>query len=196
MARRLLYVNDALTTGEDVIKVGHFHWMYDVKAFSWVIIGILISFLILCAGVPYIIFEDLRIDRYMQAVGQLSFGDFMAGFWRVDTPYRIAAFAVFLIGLFQFGHMLLIKATTEIAVTNRRLILKQGLIARKVQELVTNRIEGMNVNQGILGRIFDYGKVQAYGTGNKEVFLPEIAEPIELQKAVQMTKEAQRDEMR
>lgn len=195
MARRLLYVNDAMTTGEDVIKVGHFHWMYDVKAFSWVIMGVCISFLILCAGVPDIIFEDLRMDQYPGAIGQLSMGDFLSGFWRVDTPYRIAAFIVFLIGLFQFGHMLLIKATTEIAVTNRRLILKQGLIARNVQELVTNRIEGVNVNQGILGRILDYGKVQAYGTGNKQVFLPEIAEPIELRKAVQMAKETQRDEM-
>jgi hypothetical protein len=195
MARRLLYVNDALTTGEDVIKVGHFHWMYDVKAFSWVIMGILLAFVILCAGVPYVIFEDLRIDNYPNAITQLSIGDYLAAFWRVDTPYRIAGFIVFLLGLFQFGHMLLIKATTEIAVTNRRLILKQGLIARNVQELVTNRIEGVNVNQGIIGRILDYGKVQAYGTGNKEVFLPEIAEPIELRKAVQMAKEAQRDEM-
>ena len=58
---------------------------------------------------------------------------------------KILAFFIFLMGLLKFAQMMIVKATTEIAVTNKRLVYKRGLIARFVGEMNIDRIEGVNV---------------------------------------------------
>ena len=55
--------------------------------------------------------------------------------------------------------------TTEIAVTNRRLIYKRGWIARRTEEINLRRIEEVNLKQGVLGRIFGWGRLRVHGTG-------------------------------
>lgn len=75
--------------------------------------------------------------------------------------------------------------TTEIAVTNRRLIYKQGLLARGIQEILLNKIEGINIEQTILGRIFNYGAVRVRGVGIGEIDLPkDLDAPLEFKKAI------------
>ena len=81
--------------------------------------------------------------------------------------------------------MMIIKATTEIAITNRRLVYKRGLIARYVGEMNIDRIEGVNVLQGVWGRIFNYGRVMVRGMGVGEVVLPPIEDPIRFRKAIE-----------
>jgi hypothetical protein len=46
-------------------------------------------------------------------------------------------------------------------------------------------IEQVNLEQDVLGRIFGYGKLYLHGTGEEEIFLPSIGEPMELRKALQ-----------
>jgi len=55
--------------------------------------------------------------------------------------------------------------TTEIAVTNHRLIVKRGWLARSTDELQLKAIEQVNFQQGFLGRLFDFGSVDVHGTG-------------------------------
>ena len=55
--------------------------------------------------------------------------------------------------------------TSEFAVTNKRVIMKVGLIRRTSVEIVLNKIESIKVDQGITGRIFDYGSIAIVGTG-------------------------------
>ena len=81
--------------------------------------------------------------------------------------------------------MMIIKATTEIGVTDIRLVYKRGLVARAVGEINIDRIEGVNVLQGILGRIFGYSRVMVRGMGVGEVVLPPIAQPIRFKKAIE-----------
>jgi len=70
--------------------------------------------------------------------------------------------------------------TTEIAVTDRRIIYKTGFIYRETSEMNMDKVESVDVNQSIPGRIFDYGDVSVVGTGSTWETLRTIARPIEL----------------
>jgi len=70
--------------------------------------------------------------------------------------------------------------TTEIAVTNRRIIYKQGFIRRSTVEMHMDKVESVDVDQSILGRIFDYGDVIVKGTGTGFEPLNTIAKPLDL----------------
>jgi uncharacterized membrane protein YdbT with pleckstrin-like domain len=67
---------------------------------------------------------------------------------------------------------------TEIAVTNRRVIYKRGFISRTTDEMHMDKIASVKVDQSILGRILDYGKVTIVGIGSGEESLGTIVEPI------------------
>ena len=73
-------------------------------------------------------------------------------------------------------------ATTELAITNKRVIAKSGLIQRKTMEMFLNKIESVQVEQGILGRMFDYGTVTLAGTGVNAAAFADIAKPLEFRK--------------
>ena len=75
--------------------------------------------------------------------------------------------------------------TTEIAVTNRRLIFKRGWIARKAEEMSLRRIEEVNLRQSIPGRLLGYGKVLCQGTGGSDILLPTISDPMRFKKELQ-----------
>ena len=75
--------------------------------------------------------------------------------------------------------------TTEIVVTNHRLVLKRGWLSRSTVELQLKSIEQVNFHQGLLGRIFDFGKIVIHGTGVDDMILPNIARPTELVKAIE-----------
>jgi len=98
---------------------------------------------------------------------------------------KILALFIFLMGVLKFVQMMIIKITTEIGVTDIRLVYKRGLVARAVGEINIDRIEGVNVIQGILGRIFGYGRVMVRGMGVGEVVLPPISQPIRFKKAIE-----------
>ncbi len=76
------------------------------------------------------------------------------------------------------------QLTTEIGVTNRRLICKAGLISRKMIELKIEKIESFSVNQGMLGRLFNYGSLIVTGSGGTRVKINGIKNPFDLSKAV------------
>jgi uncharacterized membrane protein YdbT with pleckstrin-like domain len=58
-----------------------------------------------------------------------------------------------------------IKVGSIYAVTNRRVIIKTGIISRRTVELVLAKCEGIQVMQGILGRIFGYGSIVVTTSG-------------------------------
>jgi uncharacterized membrane protein YdbT with pleckstrin-like domain len=75
--------------------------------------------------------------------------------------------------------------TTEIGVTNQRIIYKRGLMQRDTNELQLRSIEEIRFNQDVLGRLFDYGKLEIHGTGDDAIFLPALADPIAFRAALQ-----------
>lgn len=171
----MLYVQQSLGPNEELVHVGRFHWMYTVNAFMSVIWSVAISIFIIVAGI--MIYEKMG----WFAPG-LSFLDQIRG---LHPIMRIFSFIVFILGILSFVQLMIIKATTEIAITNTRLIYKRGLIARHVGEISIDRIEGVNVLQSILGRLFDYGRLAIRGMGVGEVILPPIENPIKFRQAIE-----------
>ena len=70
--------------------------------------------------------------------------------------------------------------TTEIGVTNQRLIYKRGLLWRTTQELQLRAIEEVKLTQGLLGRLLDFGRLELHGTGVGDIILPSLADPVGL----------------
>jgi uncharacterized membrane protein YdbT with pleckstrin-like domain len=68
--------------------------------------------------------------------------------------------------------------TTEIAITDRRIIYKRGFIWRKTKEIALDKVESVGVDQSILGRILGYGTLGIHGTGQAIEELKTIAAPI------------------
>ena len=92
------------------------------------------------------------------------------------------------IGIVIFLRMMITKWTTEIAVTNKRLIYKRGWIARKTDELSPKKIEEINVSQGVVGRILGFGKIRIQGTGGGEIVLPNIDDPLTFRREIENAK--------
>jgi uncharacterized membrane protein YdbT with pleckstrin-like domain len=93
------------------------------------------------------------------------------------------------IGIIIFISMMVRKWTTEIGVTSHRFVEKKGLFSLRSNEIALPNIEGVKVNQSLLGRIFGYGTVRIEGTGVDAVTTPSIADPVGFVRAIQTAKE-------
>jgi uncharacterized membrane protein YdbT with pleckstrin-like domain len=70
------------------------------------------------------------------------------------------------------------RVSTELAVTDRRVIFKRGLVRRHTVEMNMDKVESVDVDQSILGRIFNYGDVTVRGTGASIEPLRMIDDPL------------------
>lgn len=75
--------------------------------------------------------------------------------------------------------------TSEFAITNKRVIVKMGLVRRHTLELNLQRVESVSVDQTIMGRILGYGTITIIGTGGTREPFRRIAHPLEFRKAVE-----------
>lgn len=80
--------------------------------------------------------------------------------------------------------------TTELAITDKRVIAKFGFISRNTIELNMAKIESIQVNQGILGRIFDFGSLTIAGGGIPSAPIPGISNPLAFRRAFNDAQEA------
>ena len=98
---------------------------------------------------------------------------------------------IFLIGIVIFLSMMIRKWTTEIGVTSHRFVEKRGLFSLHTNEIALHNIEGVRVNQGLMGKILGYGTVRIEGTGFDAVTTPNIDDPVGFVRAIQTAKEHQ-----
>ena len=88
--------------------------------------------------------------------------------------------------LFTLGIAPLIdRSTSEFAITNKRIIIKVGLISRQTLEMNLAKVESVHVNQSIPGRIFNYGTITVIGTGGTRESFNRISKPLDFRKAFQ-----------
>jgi membrane protein YdbS with pleckstrin-like domain len=76
-------------------------------------------------------------------------------------------------------------ASSEVVLTDRRVLIKTGIIHRQTVEMFVSKMESVGVEQGFLGRMFDFGTVTIRGTGGSEEHFEAIARPLEFRSAVQ-----------
>lgn len=75
--------------------------------------------------------------------------------------------------------------SSEFGITNKRLVLKTGVIKRQTHETQVNKIERINVEQGIMGRLFGYGTIMVSGTGGGICKFADVADPLTFRKRIQ-----------
>jgi len=80
---------------------------------------------------------------------------------------------------------LIVRWSHEFAITNRRIVIKTGLIQRRTVELNIHQVESVNVEQSIMGRLFDYGTVTIVGSGGTKEVFAYIERPLEFRRAYQ-----------
>lgn len=100
------------------------------------------------------------------------------------TLTEILAGVLALFGLAVILYAVVQRLTTELVLTDRRIITKRGVISRDTVEMNLSKVESLRVNQGLLGRILDYGDVTFVGTGVSSEPLRGIAGPLELRKKI------------
>lgn len=102
--------------------------------------------------------------------------------------WHIIAAGVVLLPVFGLGLIFLAIAyvrykSVELAVTTKRVIVKHGFIRRQTIEMNLSKVESIQVEQGVLGRLFDFGTLIVSGTGASHAPLTGIAEPMGFRKA-------------
>jgi uncharacterized membrane protein YdbT with pleckstrin-like domain len=112
----------------------------------WIVYWLAILFLVF--GVVLVVWESAG-----------GMGDGMISFTAITFG---ALFAV------SFIYTWFIRWTTEIAVTDRRVIYKTGFITRHTVEINMDKVASVDVDQSILGRMLDYGTVSVIGTGGAQ----------------------------
>jgi uncharacterized membrane protein YdbT with pleckstrin-like domain len=97
--------------------------------------------------------------------------------WKIFFTLR-AIFTLFILPALE-------RWADEFVVTNKRVIVKTGIISRRTLEMNLNKIESVNVDQTIMGRLLDYGSITIIGTGGTRETFPDIAAAVEFRKKFQ-----------
>lgn len=149
------YLEKVLQPGETVRYAGRIHWIVYLGGIFVVALGIVVLAL-----------SGLWVSHEYAQVAQ------------------IGGAALALIGVLQLLGAWFRRWTTELAVTDRRIIFKRGFISRRTIEMNMDKVESVQIDQSILGRMLDYGNVTILGTGEGFETLRTIASPIELRNSI------------
>jgi uncharacterized membrane protein YdbT with pleckstrin-like domain len=150
------YVRSILQPNEQIVMIGKLHWIVYIRAI-----------LLLVVGVVLVALED----------GLMS-GN--ARTYVIDITAVVFAVAT----VISFAHAWFVRWITELAITDRRVIYKRGFIARHSVEMNMDKVETVDVDQSVLGRMLDYGTIHVLGTGQGIESLPRIAQPLALRNAI------------
>jgi len=99
-------------------------------------------------------------------------------FWMLGAVFLLYAAGV---GIERAVHY----ASSEFAITSKRVVIKVGFFKRKTLEMVLTKVETIRVDQSILGRILNYGTIVVIGTGGTNEPFTSIAHPLEFRRQVQ-----------
>tara|TARA_B100000989_G_scaffold292540_1_gene268621 strand:+ start:1847 stop:2362 length:516 start_codon:yes stop_codon:yes gene_type:complete len=153
------YVEKTLGNGEKIEHIVNFHWLWMFFAYLFLTVGSVLA-IVAFLYVPELLSQE-QIDSA----------------WVYLMP-----FFSFVAGLSIYLSMMIKKWTTERVLTDTRFIKKTGWIMRKTEEIRIDRMEEINLDQSVLGRLFDYGDVKISGMGMGGITLSMIDSPIEFQK--------------
>ncbi len=155
------YIEKNLVPGETVLYKTRLHWIVLV----WpVLAGLLL------AGVALaLLVGGVEVHAKGAAYSALT----------------IVAVLLFLAAVVLISGGLIRRNATEIAVSNQRVLIKTGLLARKSIEVMLAKIESIGVDESAAGRMLGYGTVIVRGTGGTFETFPRIAHPNEFRRQVQ-----------
>jgi uncharacterized membrane protein YdbT with pleckstrin-like domain len=161
MAMMRSYVETVLLKGEELTFAGQLHWIIFLPGLASAIFGAF-----LCLLTPQGLNDGLMLGFMQEMRGYFTF----AGVGLVGG------------GVIMLGHAYLRLISTELAITNRRVIAKTGFISRNTFEIMLNRVEGANIDQSVWGRLFNFGSIFVHGTGGGITPIDFISDPLNFKK--------------
>lgn len=99
--------------------------------------------------------------------------------------YEIAAIVCAIVGIFTFLKSYIAYACSEYGITNKRVLMKTGLIQRNSFEIFLDKIEAVHVDQTITGRLFNYGSLIIVGTGGSADPFLNLPSPLKFRTIIQ-----------
>ena len=150
------YIDEILQPGEKVLYSTNAHWMFYLPAIgAWIVVAILLIVSFVAAAIPAL----MLVCWASAAVVAIA-----ALFWTLKAWFH--------------------RWTTETDVTNMRVVHKTGFIKRRTFEMALDKIESVDVNQSILGRLLNYGDVTVNGVGEGRETIRAIAAPLAFRSAI------------
>ena len=144
------YIDEILQPGEKVLYSTNAHWMFYLPAIAaWI------------AAIVFVV-----LSRMIVADIPVLLCLTMAGLSALFALYK---------SFTAWFH----RWTTETDVTNLRVVHKTGFIKRQTFEMSLDKVESVDVNQSILGRLLNYGDVSIFGVGEGNKTIDTIASPLE-----------------
>ena len=151
----MAYLDKVLRPGENVHFHGRLHWLIYGHGLLWLLAGVVMLLVALTANQP-------NLGRVL----------------------AYAAVAVLLLAAWLLVVAGLRRNTAEFVVTDLRVIVKRGLLSRHTAEMNVSKIESVDVEQGILGRVLGFGTLIVRGTGASLEPLRNVADPIGMRNAI------------
>lgn len=108
-----------------------------------------------------------------------------------DTNFLYAGAALFVVALVILAVAVIRRTAVEMAVTNRRVIIKTGLASRRSLEIMLAKVESIGIEESAMARLFGYGTLTIHGTGGTPEPFRRIAHPSEFRREVQQQVAAQ-----
>ena len=144
------YIDDILQPGEKVLYSTNAHWIFYLPAIgAWILAAVL-----------------LVLSRVTITEG-------------IILTCLAASAVVAIVAVYWTGRAWFHRWTTETDVTNMRVGHKTGFIKRRTFEMSLDKVESVDVNQSILGRILNYGSVTVRGVGEGAETIDMIASPLD-----------------
>jgi len=174
------YIEANLTEGEEVVIEGKLHWAVFIMPSTY----LLLALFFWTDGMGFLVeaFSLEGISRtwgFTNLVDRINASTGMPAHGVVGTSFLVLALIYFAIRTMRYF-------TTEIALTNQRVLVKVGFIRRDAVELLLSKVEATMLKQTVLGRLFNFGTVSFIGTGGTGGTFRNICKPIEFHKRVQL----------
>ena len=155
------YVEGTLMKGEEILFFTHPHKIILAAPAVWFLIAL-----------AFTIFGD-----------QISFMENVI--FRTYSIYNLIVAISFLYSFLKLLNRLIEYRTSEYTVTNRRVVMKSGVLNRTALELMLNRLEAVTVQQPLFGQIFNYGMVLLVGIGGTRDAFKYVPRPMYFRQQIQ-----------
>ncbi len=149
------YIDEILQPGEKVLYSTNAHWIFYLPAIcAWIVAIVVLA----------LYGQTMNDGLRMLCLAGAALVALAAVYWTVKGWFH--------------------RLTTETDVTNLRVVHKTGFIKRRTFEMALDKVESVDVNQTILGRILNYGDVTINGVGEGRETITTIASPLAFRNSI------------
>ena len=159
-----------LLDSEELLYTPQLHWMYIIKPMVSIIVLVIVWRI--CANSLVSLFYSPR-ETMVTVFTRMLRGS-------INYTFLTLIF----IALLFLVRRIFMYMNNEYGVTNKRLLIKKGIIRVSAAEIPIDRIEGMYCLQGIFGRIFNYGTIGISGIGGMKPVFYMVCRPYALRRRI------------